>query len=115
VLETFGKALEQAAQGSGAVTIPGGVQEPWRCGHGSVGTVVMGGQLDLMSLVAFSSLNDSTKPPADVPALVPKQPLPFLALTCCPQRLPHTAFPGNKGQPEQCSLLSGWWLPSPGQ
>ena len=27
-----GEAVAQAAQGSGAVTIPGGVQELWRCG-----------------------------------------------------------------------------------
>ena len=27
-----GEALEQAAQGGGGVTIPGGGQEPWRCG-----------------------------------------------------------------------------------
>ena len=27
-----GEALAQAAQGSGGVTVPGGVQEVWRCG-----------------------------------------------------------------------------------
>jgi len=40
-----GQTLEQAAQGSGGVTIPGGVQKPCRCGtlgHGLAGMVVMG-------------------------------------------------------------------------
>ncbi len=27
-----GAAVAQAAQGGGGVTVPGGVQEPWRCG-----------------------------------------------------------------------------------
>ena len=27
-----GQALEEAAQGGGGVTVPGGVQEPWSCG-----------------------------------------------------------------------------------
>jgi len=27
----WGEALAQAAQGGGGVTIPGDVQEPWRC------------------------------------------------------------------------------------
>ena len=38
-LQKSGQMLEWAAQGSVGVTIPGGVQEPWRCGtkeHGSV-------------------------------------------------------------------------------
>ena len=38
-------ALEQAAQGAGGVTVPGGIGEPWRCGidgHGLVGMVGMG-------------------------------------------------------------------------
>lgn len=37
-----GEGLEQAAQGSGRVTIPGGIQEMCRCGtkeHGLVGSV----------------------------------------------------------------------------
>ena len=41
--------LEQAAQGGGGVSIPGGVQEMCRCdteGHGLVGTVGMGQWLD---------------------------------------------------------------------
>jgi len=40
-----GQPLEQAAQGSGGVTIPGGVQKPCRCGvlgHGLAGMVVLG-------------------------------------------------------------------------
>ena len=31
-LRKSGEALEQAAQGGGGVTVPGGVQERWRCG-----------------------------------------------------------------------------------
>jgi len=40
-----GQALEQATQGSGGVTISGGVQKMCRCGtlgHGLVGMVVLG-------------------------------------------------------------------------
>ena len=40
-----GEALEQAAQGSGGVTIPGGVKKKCRCdtsGHGLEGMVVLG-------------------------------------------------------------------------
>jgi len=54
-----GQALEQAAQGGGGVTIPGSVQETCSCGtlgHGLVGMVVLGWQLDLMSLEIFSNL-----------------------------------------------------------
>jgi len=54
--------LEQAAQGSGGVTIPGGVRKPCRCGilgHGLVGMVVLGGWLDLMILEVSSNLGDS--------------------------------------------------------
>jgi len=39
------QALEQAAQGGGGVTVPGGVQKTCRCGtlgSGSVGMVVLG-------------------------------------------------------------------------
>jgi len=53
-----GQALESAAQGSGAVPIPGGVQKKCRCGtlgHGLAGV----GVLDLMVLEVFSNLNDS--------------------------------------------------------
>ena len=32
LLRKSGKALVHAAQGDGGVTIPGGVQEMWRCG-----------------------------------------------------------------------------------
>jgi len=48
--------MEQAAQGSGCVTIPGGAQEMFRCdakGHGLVEkwtVVVVDGQLDWMIL-----------------------------------------------------------------
>jgi len=44
-LRKSGEALEQAAQGVGGVTIPGGVQEKGSCGnwgHGLVGIVGMG-------------------------------------------------------------------------
>jgi len=54
--------LDQAAQGSGGVPIPGGVQKLCGCGtwgHGLVGMVVFGWWLDLMILEVFSSLNDS--------------------------------------------------------
>ena len=40
-----GQALDQAAQGSGGVPIPGGVQKPHGCGpwgHGLVGRVGLG-------------------------------------------------------------------------
>jgi len=56
-----GQALEQAAQGSSGVTIPGGVQKMCRCGtsgHGLAAMVVTGWQLDLMILEVFSNLND---------------------------------------------------------
>ena len=39
-----GNVQEQAAQGSGGVIIPRGIQETWRCGtegHGLVGVVVV--------------------------------------------------------------------------
>jgi len=51
--------LEQAAQGSGGVTIPGGVQKMCRygtSGHGLAGMVVLGWWLDLMILEVFSNL-----------------------------------------------------------
>ena len=54
--------MEQAAQGSGGVPIPGGVQKMCRhgtLGHGLVGVVMLGWQLDLMILEVFSNLNDS--------------------------------------------------------
>lgn len=38
-------ALAQAAQGSSGVTVPGGIQETWKCGtegHGLVSMLVMG-------------------------------------------------------------------------
>jgi len=54
--------LEQAAQGSGGATIPGGAQKTCRygtSGHGLIGMVVLGGWLDLMILEVFYNLNDS--------------------------------------------------------
>lgn len=56
------EALEQAAQKSGSATIPVCVQETGICdtqGHGLIGIVVMGSQLDQMILKAISNLNDS--------------------------------------------------------
>ena len=40
LLHQSGDALAQAAQGSGGVTVPGGVQEPWRSGTEGHGLVV---------------------------------------------------------------------------
>ena len=57
-----GQALQQAAQRSGGVPIPGGVQKMCRggiSGHGLAGMVVLGWRLDLMILELFSNLNDS--------------------------------------------------------
>jgi len=54
--------LAQAAQGSGGVPIPGGVQKTRGCGtwgHGLADMGVLGGWLDSMILKVFSSLNDS--------------------------------------------------------
>jgi len=54
--------LEQAAQGSGGVTIPRSVQKTCRCGtsgHGLAGMVLLVGWLDFMILEIFSNLNDS--------------------------------------------------------
>lgn len=50
------EVLEWTAQGGGGVTVPGGVEETWRCGaegHHLVGMVVVGEQLDLMILEVF--------------------------------------------------------------
>jgi len=47
-------ALAQAAQGGSGVTIPGGVEEPWRCGI--VGTVGMVWGGSWRSLTSFPSL-----------------------------------------------------------
>jgi len=54
--------LEQAAQGSGGIPIPGSVQKMCRygsSGHSLAGMVVMGWRLDLVSLEVFSNLRDS--------------------------------------------------------
>ena len=42
LLQKSGQALGRAAQGGGGVTVPGGVQEAFRCcteGHGLVGNI----------------------------------------------------------------------------
>ena len=52
--------MEWAVQGGGGVTIPGGVQETFRCcteGHGLVENI--GGRLNWMILEVFSNLGDS--------------------------------------------------------
>ena len=48
-------------QRGGAVTVPGGVQEPWRCGTEGRGVWAWGGGLGLdpVILVVFSNHNDS--------------------------------------------------------
>jgi len=54
--------LDQAAQESGGVTIPGGVQKMCRygtLGHGLAGMVELGCQLGLMILEVSSNLHDS--------------------------------------------------------
>ena len=53
-----------AAQGGGGVSIPGGVPELWRCGtegRGQWAILVVGRQLDWMSLEVFSNFNDSVR------------------------------------------------------
>lgn len=42
LLRKSGEVLEQAPRGGGEVTVPVGLQEPWRCGtygHGLVGSL----------------------------------------------------------------------------
>ena len=56
LLRNSGEALAQAAQGGAGVTVPGGVQEMWRCGTegcGLVGMVEMRQCLDQMILEVF--------------------------------------------------------------
>jgi len=56
-----GQTLDQAAQGSGGVPIPGGVQKPCGCGtwgQGLAGMGVLGWRLELMILEVFSNLHD---------------------------------------------------------
>jgi len=55
--------LPQAAEGGDRITVPGGIQEPWRYGtegrgyeHGGSG---LGLGLELVILVFFSNLSDS--------------------------------------------------------
>jgi len=55
-------APQQAAQGSGEVTVPGGARKMCRCGtlgHGLTGMAVMGGCSDSMILEVFSNLNNA--------------------------------------------------------
>jgi len=57
-----GQALDQAAQGSGGVPIPGGVKKPCGCGtsgHGLTGMGVLGWWLNLMISEVFSNIHDS--------------------------------------------------------
>ena len=57
LLRKSGEALAQAAQGGGGVTVPGGVQELWRCGteergcDGSIGVRWTVGLDDLRGLI----------------------------------------------------------------
>lgn len=56
------KCIGTAAQGGGAATDPGGVQEVWRCSTGGRGQWSWGGVgwwLDQVVLAVFSSINDS--------------------------------------------------------
>jgi len=53
------RAPAQTAQGSGGVTIPGGVQETCGCGTEEHDSVVGGGQFDKAILEVFSNLYDS--------------------------------------------------------
>ena len=59
LLRKSGNALAQAAQGGVGVIIPGGVQEPWRCGTWGHGQWAWwdGLGLDLMILEFFSNFN----------------------------------------------------------
>jgi len=50
VIRKSGEALTQAAQGGGGVTVPGDVQEMWRCGTEGCGLVGMVVGLDLRGL-----------------------------------------------------------------
>ena len=57
-----GDALAQTAQGGGGVSLPGDVQELWRCGTegcGLAGMVGMDWWLNLMILVVFCNLYES--------------------------------------------------------
>jgi len=50
VIRKSGEALTQAAQGGGGVTVPGDVQEMWRCGTEGCGLVGRVVGLDLRGL-----------------------------------------------------------------
>jgi len=52
------EASEQAAQGGGVATVPGGVQEMWRCDTKELGLLGnIGGWWTILEV--FSNLNDS--------------------------------------------------------
>lgn len=60
------EVLAQPAQGGGKVTVPGGVQETWRCGtegHGQWAILVLGGWLDWVIIETVSGLYDSMNLP----------------------------------------------------
>lgn len=60
--EKSDQALDQAAEGSGGVTVSGSVRETWRCGAEGqvlVGMMVMDWRLELMVLEVFSNINNS--------------------------------------------------------
>ena len=55
-----GRSGEQAAWGSGAVTVPGGVQELWRCGTEACGQWAWwDGLMDYTITEVFSNIDDS--------------------------------------------------------
>jgi len=87
------KHWNKAAQGSGRVTIPGGVQKMCRCGtsgHGLVGMVVLSGSwLDLRTLEVFSSLHDSKSC---------QERFYFYWSLKCSRRMPHMLNSFCKGQ-----------------
>ena len=53
--------MARAAQGGGGVTVPGGVQELWRCGTEGRGQWAQWGWADGWTLVGFSSLRGSVE------------------------------------------------------
>ena len=54
ILRNSSEALEQAAQERGGVTVPGGVQEPCRCGTEGQGLVGSSIRLEIKSVQHFS-------------------------------------------------------------
>ena len=57
----FGQAMEQAAQGGGGFTVPGGVRGPWKCGTEGCGQWAWCGGLglDWMIIEVLSNLHYS--------------------------------------------------------